>query len=1466
MLGLKFFLILLVIVQQCQCSVVVCKFVLEQEWDTGFLAKVVIPIAERHNYGWILYMKFEIPVRELDVFEAQLVDGHPNNKEYVFSHKDYNYVIYHYKDKLMNLYLQGNQYPTHDRSVYIPPPVAEVLFIPHLTATESIHDALKRAENMPKQTSEPSVTTTTTATSTTTIPPTTTTLPPTTRLPWFGWKTDPINILTTPTVSSTLPPTTRSTPPPITKNFRHNLREVIKKSLLFFEAQRSGNLPITNRISWRSHSALRDGSDNGVDLTGGYYTGGGHVKYGFPLASAISLLSWGAIEFKRGYVAAKELGNVLVAIKWGADYLLKCHTSVHSFYGQVSNQDVDNAVWGRPEDMQGARPSYKITRNRPGSDLAAETAAAFAAASITLKRTNPKYSEELANHSIALFRFADRYRGKYDDSITEAKSKYGSTGYFDELAWAAAWLYGITTDTEYLHIAKRRLAQAGTSPPINSLTWNDKRIAVISLLAQMTNRTEYRVKLLDFCDSSLPGTRANYTHKGLLFLSKKDTTSLASNTAFICLFAANVGLRPDVYRAFAQKQLNYILGDSGSSFVVGYGKASPKRPYHKASSCPKATQRCSWLDREADAANPNELVGALVSGPDIWDNYVDDRNLESNKVSVYNNAGFQTLAAGILQIQVSSETFSDPEPGELMPAILPRFDKHHDYGQVLRYSNMFYEAQRSGRLPPSSRITWRKSACVNDKSSEKHDLSGGFFDGGDYIKFNFPMAFTTTVLAWSLIMYPQSYESAGEKIAIQSLLRWSTDYFVKCHTEKYELYGQVGSSAIEHSHWLRPEDINYIRPAFKISKRFPGSELAAETAAAMAATATALRSENVKYADLLIKHAEELYEFADKYRDSYHRSIPDAAQFYPSFNGYKDELVWASIWLHLATNKTAYLKEAKSKYRQFRFNRFPPKDFDWDDKTAAINVLLAKLTGDTLYLNESRKFCDHMLYEGKYTPKGLLYRRSWSPLQFASGASLICLISAELGIRPEQYREFAKNQIHYILGDSGVGSYVVGYGPSPPKRPHHRVSSCPLGPTPCNFTALYSKEKNPQILHGAVVGGPDHKDQFVDDRSNARSNKVCLTFNAAFQATVAGLRYLQMFPPPTSAPKTTIRTTRRPRTRKVKIKLSTTAPTTIAPTTVSLLNRTENTSYAVNFSTIATTYEVNRTATYTIATTNQTSGATTSGILATAASNTNVSSTNVVTNTPPGKTTIFMSEGVNETATTENYHSPVYGGNSSATLQETHSTAATTIAPFVTSSQTAPQNTTTERPDYCGRQRALQLFDSCAIPGDEFYDHTDSKVYRCRFRAFTACVGVQTDNCIDGVWEYFPYWNHNAGDKVFFNTEDQNCKDQTTLDIENCELRGLSQIFDECFEGLENWNTTKNSAGDCRCVNFGTCVSKRLSHCKRTWKIWKLWNIGLPVDQQFTDSEMECNSAGNNKYSTFPLVFFPVLISRVLLW
>ena len=56
---------------------------------------------------------------------------------------------------------------------------------------------------------------------------------------------------------------------------------------------------------------------------------------------------------------------------------------------------------------------------------------------------------------------------------------------------------------------------------------------------------------------------------------------LSANVAFIALQAAKIGVLPKESKAFAKKQINYMLGSTGRSFVVGFGRNPPKRVHHR---------------------------------------------------------------------------------------------------------------------------------------------------------------------------------------------------------------------------------------------------------------------------------------------------------------------------------------------------------------------------------------------------------------------------------------------------------------------------------------------------------------------------------------------------------------------------------------------------------------------------------------------------------------------------------------------------------------------------------------------------------------------------------------------------------------------------------------------------------------------------------------------------------------------
>lgn len=123
--------------------------------------------------------------------------------------------------------------------------------------------------------------------------------------------------------------------------------------------------------------------------------------------------------------------------------------------------------------------------------------------------------------------------------------------------------------------------------------------------------------------------------------------------AFMALLAADVGIHPDQYRQWARSQIGYALGDTGRSFVVGFGTNPPQRPHHRSSSCPSRPSPCSFADQQQPGPNPHTLYGALVGGPNGQDQYTDDRkDYVSNEVACDYNAGFQSAVAGLKHLRM----------------------------------------------------------------------------------------------------------------------------------------------------------------------------------------------------------------------------------------------------------------------------------------------------------------------------------------------------------------------------------------------------------------------------------------------------------------------------------------------------------------------------------------------------------------------------------------------------------------------------------------------------------------------------------------------------------------------------------------------------------------------------------------------------------------------------------------------
>ncbi len=94
--------------------------------------------------------------------------------------------------------------------------------------------------------------------------------------------------------------------------------------------------------------------------------------------------------------------------------------------------------------------------------------------------------------------------------------------------------------------------------------------------------------------------------------------------------------------------------------------------------------------------------------------------------------------------------------------------------------------------------------------------------------------------------------------------------------------------------------------------------------------------------------------------------------------------------MYKATEDQKYLDYAKAAYIQYGLAS-DNSVLSWDNKAGAVKVLLAQLTGDSGYLNDVIKTCDHLANEVKKSPKGETFIDQWGSLRHTSNAAFVCL-------------------------------------------------------------------------------------------------------------------------------------------------------------------------------------------------------------------------------------------------------------------------------------------------------------------------------------------------------------------------------------------------------------------------------------------------------------------------------------------
>lgn len=209
-----------------------------------------------------------------------------------------------------------------------------------------------------------------------------------------------------------------------------------------------------------------DPDGNGtLDLTGGWHDAGDHVKFGLPGSFSASTVGWGYYEFRDDYIDMGLQKHVEDELRWINDYFMKAtflddEDNVVGYCYQVGEGNNDHNYWCAPElqvddtvvataSCAVKRPAYFATTEMPAPDQCAGASASLAINYLNFKDTDPEYAAESLKYARALYDFAvATHKESWAPGSTPSSLVLGYDGGFyhssydyDELAWAAVWLY-----------------------------------------------------------------------------------------------------------------------------------------------------------------------------------------------------------------------------------------------------------------------------------------------------------------------------------------------------------------------------------------------------------------------------------------------------------------------------------------------------------------------------------------------------------------------------------------------------------------------------------------------------------------------------------------------------------------------------------------------------------------------------------------------------------------------------------------------------------------------------------------------------------------------------------------------------------------------------------------------------------------------------------------------------------------
>lgn len=439
---------------------------------------------------------------------------------------------------------------------------------------------------------------------------------------------------------------------------------------------------------------------------------------------------------------------------------------------------------------------------------------------------------------------------------------------------------------------------------------------------------------------------------------------------------------------------------------------------------------------------------------------------------------------------------------------------YDNFAKALQYSLHFYDANMCGPdVEANSRFKWRANCHTYDTEvplkamdmetelmertgtnlSEAFikanydilntgtkdgsiDVSGGFHDAGDHVKFGLPEAYSGTTVAWGYYEFPEAYEECDQKEHVETIIRYFCDYFMRStfrdkNGDVVAFCYQVGDGDVDHKFWQLPQNDTMARTAWFATPDNPTTCAVSNTAACLAISYLDFKNEDPEYAEKCLDYAIALYDFATK-NDKAAADTEQGGKGYYGSNKWEDDYSFASCWLYLITGDRKYIENMLPIYD---FYATPSYVYCWNDMWHGVGLLMARISdaykSAKTYsesdnpLGQSDLAMDYITvankspYEkinfwgecakaydgymkgkvGKITPQGYFWLNTWGSCRYNTAIQFCMLVYDkytngkdlynEDGHSPYKdyyFTEWSKGQMEYILGKNDITYLETG--------------------------------------------------------------------------------------------------------------------------------------------------------------------------------------------------------------------------------------------------------------------------------------------------------------------------------------------------------------------------------------------------------------------------------------------------------